>query len=87
MTKNILIIIILALSYTRPVYAYIDPVTGSVIIQSVIGAFAVALVALRGLRERIVSFFKKSPETKETRQEAGETEKENSEKQQETPTL
>lgn len=72
MARPFLIVIILTLSFASPAYAYIDPVTGSVIVQSIIGAIAVVLVALRGLRERIVNFFKKKPEVEEEPQETPE---------------
>lgn len=69
MARYFLVSMILFLGFANPAYAYIDPVTGSVIIQSIIGAFAVALVALRGLRERFVRFFRKKPEAEDEQQE------------------
>jgi len=43
--------------FTGPALAYIDPVTGSIIIQALIGGAAAALVALRAFRGRIASWF------------------------------
>lgn len=37
-----------------PAFAYIDPVTGSFILQAIIGGFAAAAVAIRRVRERIL---------------------------------
>jgi len=65
MTRFLLAVSVLTLGVASPVYAYIDPVTGSVIVQSIIGAFAVAVVALRGLRDRIINLFRKKPQTEE----------------------
>lgn len=39
---------------TTPALAYIDPVTGSFVLQAIIGGFAAALVAIRRVRERIL---------------------------------
>lgn len=37
-----------------PALAYIDPVTGSFVLQAIIGGFATALVAIRRVRERLM---------------------------------
>ena len=37
-----------------PAHAYIDPVTGSFVLQAVIGAFATVLVAIRRVREKFL---------------------------------
>lgn len=49
---------ILVVSSATPAAAYIDPVTGSVILQALVGGFAAALVAIRSFREKVVSFFR-----------------------------
>jgi hypothetical protein len=41
---------------STPAMAYIDPVTGSFLLQAIIGGFATALVAIRRVREKILSF-------------------------------
>ena len=40
---------------TAPAHAYIDPVTGSIVLQTIIGGLAAAMVTLRRVRERILS--------------------------------
>ena len=37
-----------------PALAYIDPVTGSFVLQAIIGGFATVLVAVRRVRERLL---------------------------------
>jgi hypothetical protein len=69
MTKNIFMIMMLTMGFAAPVYAYIDPVTGSVIVQSIIAGIAVVLVAMRRLRERIVNFFRRKPDTGDEQQD------------------
>lgn len=41
---------------TTPALAYIDPVTGSFLLQAIIGGFATALVAIRRVREKLLGF-------------------------------
>lgn len=41
-----------------PAYAYIDPGTGSLILQGIAAALITGLAFIRGIREKIVSFFK-----------------------------
>jgi hypothetical protein len=72
MAKYLLGITILTMGVATPVYAYIDPVTGSVIVQSIIAGIAVVLVAMRRLRERIVNFFKKKPDTGDEQQDSAQ---------------
>jgi hypothetical protein len=48
-------------------YAYLDPGTGTLIVQSIIGAVAAALVAMKVYWYQIKSFFSKS----KTEQEKG----------------
>ena len=52
--------IILSFS-AMPALAYIDPVTGSIIVQTVVGGLATAAVALRSVREKIFGLFKSKP--------------------------
>lgn len=42
--------------FAMPAHAYIDPVTGSFLLQAIIGGFAAALVAIRRVREKILGF-------------------------------
>jgi len=55
-----------------PIVAYLDPGTGSIILQSVIAGFLGAVIAVKVFWRRIVNFFKGTP-AEET--EAAETEK------------
>ncbi len=48
----------LLLAAPRDAAAYIDPGTGSLILQGLIGAFAIAAVTLRGYWYRIKAFFR-----------------------------
>jgi hypothetical protein len=60
------IVLILMLASTGPAFAYIDPVTGSILFQTIVGGVAAALVAWRAFRDRIVSWvgFRKSDTSK-----------------------
>ena len=55
---------ILLLSATLPAYGYIDPGTGSLIIQSIIGAIAAIGVTMKLYWHKLKVFFaRKSPES------------------------
>ena len=54
---NVMIIGILFLGFSTEAHAYIDPATGSLIIQIVIGALAAAILFFKGFWYRIKSFF------------------------------
>lgn len=41
------------------VYAYIDPVTGSFILQGLVAAFAAVMVFFRSVREKVLGLFGK----------------------------
>lgn len=51
---------ILFVTSTIPAAAYIDPITGSIIIQTIIGALAAVAVAMRSVREKIMAPFRSS---------------------------
>ena len=51
----LLIVVFLLPEYS---YAYIDPGTGSLILQALIAGGITALAFVRGIRERIVGFFR-----------------------------
>jgi len=44
---------------SAPAHAYIDPVTGSIILQAVVGGVAALLVAVRRFRDRVIGLFKR----------------------------
>ena len=57
---------IILTSSTTPALAYIDPVTGSIIIQTIVGGLAAVAVAMRSVREKILKLFKsKKPDDAE----------------------
>jgi hypothetical protein len=43
--------------FVRPAYAYLDPGSGSMILQAVLGIFAAAMVVLRIYWSRLLRFF------------------------------
>jgi hypothetical protein len=40
-----------------PAYAYLDPVTGTFLVQGLIAGIAACLAGIRSIRERIIGFF------------------------------
>ena len=63
-TRNVMVLVA-GLFASPPVFAYIDPGTGSIILQSLLAGIAVALGIGRAYWERIKAFF--SPPTARTR--------------------
>lgn len=55
-TRLLILTPLFALMVT-PAYAYLDPGTGSIIIQSIIGAFAVGAASISLFWQRVKSFF------------------------------
>lgn len=45
-------------------YAYIDPGTGSLILQAIVAGGITALVYFRNIRRKILSFFRRAKDTK-----------------------
>lgn len=66
MTKPVLLAGVLLTASSGCALAYIDPVTGSVIVQTIIGGAAAAMVAIRSVRERIIAFFTRKPLKQDT---------------------
>ena len=54
---------VLALTYAAPSHAYIDPGTGSIILQSILAGVAVAIGMLRMFWYRLKTFFISSDDT------------------------
>jgi len=54
---------------TAPALAYIDPVTGSVLVQALIGGVAAAMIAIRRVRERLFGLFRKRPSSDQDQEE------------------
>ena len=42
-----------------PAYAYIDPGTGTIIVQAILGAFVAGSLFFRQLRDRFTSYFQR----------------------------
>ena len=47
------------ISYTSPVYAYLDPGTGSILLQGLIGGIAAAIAFLSIYWQKVKAFFGK----------------------------
>ena len=47
----------LVVSLANPAYAYLDPITGSFLIQGLIAGAVAVLAAIRQVRERVLSLF------------------------------
>jgi hypothetical protein len=58
-------IILLAIGISAPAHAYIDPGTGSLIVQGIIGAIAAASISAKLWWHKLKVFFMKSSTTSE----------------------
>lgn len=47
--------IVYALFLGSPAYAYLDPITGSFLLQAIVGGVASAMIAVRRIREKILA--------------------------------
>ncbi len=56
------LVVISTTGFSQPVYAYLDPSTGSMLISAVIGMFATVGLVLKTYWYKVKSFFKKTPE-------------------------
>ena len=54
-----LLLIFGLISYTSPVYAYLDPGTGSILLQGLIGGIATAMAFLSIYWQKVKAFFGK----------------------------
>ena len=50
--------------YTSPTYAYLDPGTGSILLQGLIGGIAASITFLSMYWHKVKAFFNKKKETK-----------------------
>lgn len=65
MVLNLVVIVVLAgIFLTGQAYAYIDPGTGSLVLQALIAGGITALVFLRNVRDKIFSFFRRDKKEK-----------------------
>jgi len=62
---NFLFIIFGLISYTSPSYAYLDPGTGSVLIQGLIGGIAVVMSFISIYWQKVKEFFGKEEANKD----------------------
>ena len=61
-TTTIFFLVIISMTgFSQPVYAYLDPSTGSMLISAVIGMFATVGLVLKTYWYKVKSFFKKTP--------------------------
>lgn len=68
MVLKIAVIAVLAgIFFPAHAYAYIDPGTGSLVLQALIAGGITALVFLRNVRDRIFSFFRRDKDKKENK--------------------
>ena len=65
MFKNLLIILLIFLSMEQYAYSYIDPGTGSLIIQGIIGAIATCMVFFNNNKIKLKKIFKSKKDKKE----------------------
>lgn len=47
--------IVYAFFLGSPAYAYLDPITGSFLLQAIVGGVASAMIAVRRIREKILA--------------------------------
>lgn len=55
--KIILVLFCILVLLDKPAYAYLDPATGSMIIQSLVASIAGFLIFFKSLKNTIISFF------------------------------
>jgi hypothetical protein len=61
-----LFLIFSLISYTSPAYAYLDPGTGSMLVQGLIGGVAVVMSFLSLYWQKVKAFFRKEEEAADT---------------------
>ena len=64
--RAFLVLAAVELSFPRDAHAYLDPGTGSLIIQGLIASVAAGLIVVRAYWGRLKSFYKKSPPKEST---------------------
>ncbi len=57
MRYKLIIILFLTLIFSKPAYAYLDPGTGSIIIQAILGFIAAAFVSINIWWIKVKNFF------------------------------
>ena len=74
-SKIILTIMIAAIVLSEPAYAYLDPGTGSMVVQILVACFATVVIFFKSIWQGITQFFGKKPKTGDT-EEAEDSEDE-----------
>jgi hypothetical protein len=54
-----LLAVLLAMTLASPAYAYIDPVTGSFLIQGLVAGVMAVMGGVRSIRQRIIGLFRR----------------------------
>ena len=65
LNTNTIFILFLALTFVEPVYAYLDPGTGSAILQGLLAGLAALAVVVKLYWHRLVKFFRFRKDTTE----------------------
>ena len=55
---------LLIVFYTKPVFAYLDPGTGNIILQAIVGAIAVGATFISVYWQKLKNFFRKNKKEK-----------------------
>ncbi len=66
MIRMFFVAIALSIAVPRPAYAYLDPGTASIMLQAVVGAFAVVGIYFRKYIYRFFSLFKRAEKAPST---------------------
>ena len=64
--KIILAIMIATVILSEPAYAYLDPGTGSMVVQILVACFATVVIFFKSIWQGITQFFGKKPKVEET---------------------
>ena len=64
-----LFLILSLIAYTSPAYAYLEPGTGSLLIQGLIGGIAMAMSFLSIYWQKVKAFFSKEKDTETTEED------------------
>ncbi len=57
--KHLTLLIAITIACTQPAYAYLDPGTGSILLQSIIGGIAAMMMFGRGVLANVKEYFSK----------------------------
>jgi hypothetical protein len=60
MKRLVFLVAVFSTLAAAPAFAYLDPISGSVLLQGLIGGIAAILASFRSVRMKIAGFFKRS---------------------------